>query len=118
MEKELRLLKREDFNKIYKYGKSSANKHFVLYFLPQAKVLNFHVGFSVSKKLGNAVVRNRIRRMLKEIIRLHKKGFKKKTSFIVVVRNQASGLSYHDMEKSIIHLFQKSSHYFKYLDLP
>ena len=73
MEKQYRLAKREDFNKVYRYGKSMANQQFVLYYLPQPKAEEFRFGVSVSKKIGNAVVRIGLRRMMKEIIRLKKK---------------------------------------------
>lgn len=72
MEKEYRLAKREDFNKIYRYGKSMANHQFVLYYLPQPKLENFRLGISVSKS-GERGCSNRLRRMVKEIIRLKRK---------------------------------------------
>lgn len=113
MEKELRLLKRDEFNKIYRHGKSSANKYFVVYYLPQPQLTQFRVGFSVSKKYGNAVARNRIRRILKEIFRLHKLHIKSKTSYIIVVRQLASSINYREIEKSIMYLLQKNFLYQK-----
>ncbi len=113
MEKELRLSKRDEFNKVYRYGKSSANKQFVLYYFPQPHLIYFRLGVSVSKKIGNAVTRNRIRRMLKEIIRLNKSNLKLQTAYIFIARQSIADITYQDMEKSVIHLLRKNSLYTK-----
>ena len=114
MEKELRLSKRDEFNKVYRYGKSSANKQFVLYYFPQPHLIYFRLGVSVSKKIGNAVTRNRIRRMLKEIIRLNKSNLKLQTAYIFIARQSIADITYQDMEKSVIHLLRKNSLYTKH----
>lgn len=114
MEKELRLQKRDDFNTIYRFGKSSANKQFVLYYLSRKHLTMFKVGFSVSKKIGNAVIRNRIRRVLKEIIRLNKDHIKINYSYIIIVRTSCSMDSYVDIERSVINLFRKNSLFIKF----
>ncbi|NMB03727.1 MAG: ribonuclease P protein component [Tissierellia bacterium] len=57
-----------EFRRAYSRGRSSLTKHFVLYVVKTKKQQN-QVGFTVSKKVGNAVVRNRIRRRLKEAFR-------------------------------------------------
>lgn len=109
VEKEYRLAKREDFNKIYRYGKSMANHQFVLYYLPQPKLENFRLGISVSKKVGNAVVRNRLRRMVKEIIRLKKESVTPHYDYILLARKPAVDMDYAEMEKSIWHVIRKAS---------
>ena len=57
----LRLKDRNDFRRIYQRGKSVANPLFILYYRPNRQ-LGYRVGFSVSKKVGKAVVRNRVKR--------------------------------------------------------
>ncbi|MDD9270854.1 ribonuclease P protein component [Paenibacillus sp. GCM10023248] len=109
MEKEYRLAKREDFNKIYRYGKSMANHQFVLYYLPQPKLDHFRLGISVSKKVGNAVVRNRLRRMIKEIVRLKKENMAPHYDYILLVRKPAADMEYVELEKSIWHVVRKAS---------
>ncbi|SDO52383.1 ribonuclease P protein component [Paenibacillus sp. yr247] len=109
MEKEYRLAKREDFNKVYRYGKSMANHQFVLYYMPQPKLEHFRLGVSVSKKVGNAVVRNRIRRMIKEIIRLKKDNMTLQYDYILLARKPAAEMEYAEMEKSIWHVIRKAS---------
>ena len=64
-----RLRRRQDFRRIYQRGKALKCHAFVLYFRPAAKGA-VRIGFSVSKKLGKAVERNRVRRKLREAVRL------------------------------------------------
>jgi ribonuclease P protein component len=108
MEKEYRLAKREDFNKIYRYGKSAANHQFVLYYYPQTELGHFRLGISTSKKVGNAVVRNSVRRKLKEIVRLNAERFPSGFDYIVIVRKPAVGMEYAELEKSLFHVFRKA----------
>jgi ribonuclease P protein component len=113
VEKTYRLAKREDFNKVYRYGKSMANHQFVLYYLPQSKLEQFRLGISVSKKVGNAVVRNRLRRMIKEIVRLKKENMTPHYDYVLIARKPAAEMEYADMEKSILHVIRKASLYKK-----
>ena len=113
MNKQYRLAKREDFNKVYRFGKSFANQQLVLYILPRPQRENFRLGVSVSKKIGNAVVRNRLRRVMKEIIRLHKKSIVITADFILIARKPILNLSYTEIENCIIHVLKKASLYKK-----
>lgn len=108
MHKELRLRKKEDFNKVYRYGKSMANRQFVVYYIPQQAADSFRLGVSVSKKIGNAVVRNKLRRRMKEIVRLHADRIKQQTDLVLIARNGVGEMSYQELEKSIIHVLSKS----------
>jgi len=109
MEREYRLAKREDFNKVYRAGKSVANHQFVLYYYKRSGQENFRLGISASKKIGNAVVRNRMRRMIKEIVRLNNNKIVGGYDYIVIVRKPAVTLSYQELEKSVKHVFRKAS---------
>jgi ribonuclease P protein component len=113
LEKKYRLSKRDDYNKVYRYGSSSANKQLVIYFMSQPKIDHFRLGLSVSKKIGNAVTRNRVRRMIKEIARLHKLSIKNQMDYIFIARNPTATISYQELERSVIHLFRKNSLYSK-----
>jgi ribonuclease P protein component len=108
MEKEYRLAKREDFNKIYRYGKSAANHQFVLYYYPQKELGHFRLGISASKKVGNAVVRNSLRRRLKEIARLSADRLPACYDYVLIVRKPAAELEYAELEKSFMHVFRKA----------
>lgn len=109
MHKENRLAKREDFNKVYRMGKSVSNMQFVLYMLPRPQQPQFRLGVSVSKKLGNAVVRNRLRRMMKEIVRLHASSLPGGVDFILIARKPAADLEYREMEKCILHVLKRGA---------
>lgn len=109
MEKKNRLTKREYFDKVYRHGKSAANHQFVLYYKVQHGQESFRLGVSVSKKLGNAVVRNRIRRMLKEIVRLNAARIPGGYDFIIIARKPAAEMSYQEMEKSVLHVLKRAS---------
>ncbi|MCR8643007.1 ribonuclease P protein component [Paenibacillus sp. N1-5-1-14] len=109
MEKAYRLAKREDFGKVYRHGKSVANHQFVLYYFSRPRQENFRLGISASKKIGNAVVRNRMRRCIKEVIRLNKELLTNGYDYIVIVRKPAAEMSYQELEKSIKHVIRKAS---------
>jgi ribonuclease P protein component len=109
VEKNNRLTKRQYFDKVYRGGKSVANHQFVLYSHARPHMSTFRLGISVSKKLGNAVVRNRIRRMVKEIVRLNAQRIPAGYDLILIARKPVVGLAYADMEKSILHVFKRAS---------
>ncbi len=108
MQKEYRLKNKREFAIVYKYGKSVANHQFVLYFLKQTKSEHFRLGISTSKKIGNAVIRNRMRRIVKEIFKNNKENQFQTYDYIVIVRRPAVDRSYSELEKSIFHLFRKA----------
>jgi ribonuclease P protein component len=109
VQQQYRLAKREDFNKVYRHGKSAANMQYVIYYKPNAQVEQFRMGVSASKKLGNAVVRNRLRRIIKEIIRHHAEQIVPHHDLIVIVRKPAVELDYHAAEKSLLHVLKRAS---------
>jgi ribonuclease P protein component len=109
VQKELRLKKREDFSRIYRTGKSVANFQFVLYYKEQLLRPHFRLGISTSKKVGNAVVRNRLRRTIKEIWRLHADEILPNYDYIIIVRKAAVDMDYQQMEKSMLHVIKKGS---------
>ncbi len=108
MRRKLRLRNREDFSRIYRGGKSFANGQFVVYWLRQRLADPFRVGVSASKKIGNAVVRNRMRRMVKEIVRHHEARIVPHTDFILIVRKPATTMTLKEMERSIVHVLKKA----------
>lgn len=109
VQKAYRLTDRSDFSKVYKYGKSTANRQFVLYVYKNAHVEHFRLGISVSKKIGKAVVRNRMRRLIKEIVRQHAPRIREHHDLVIVVRKAALDLSFDEMNRSIIHVLKRAS---------
>ncbi len=91
------------FTDVYKNGRSKANKYLIMYIKENDTEKN-RFGISVSKKVGNSVVRHRIKRLLKESYRLHEGMFNNGLDIAVVVRGGASGISYREMESALLHL--------------
>ncbi|MFC4812615.1 ribonuclease P protein component [Paenibacillus sp. GCM10023250] len=108
MQRKLRLRNREDFSRIYRNGKSFANSQFVVYWSKQHKAEPFRLGVSASKKIGNAVVRNRMRRLVKEIVRQQRERIVEQLDFIVIVRKPAVGLGMKELEKSMLHVLKRA----------
>ncbi len=108
MHRKLRLRKREDFNTVYRYGKSFANSQFVVYWRKRAPNGAFRLGVSASSKLGGAVVRNRLRRMIKEIVRLNAAKLQEDIDLVLIVRKPALSMAYKEMEGSILHVLRKA----------
>ena len=92
-----------DFKNVYSSGKSYANKYLVMYVLENGTNTN-RLGISVSKKVGNSVVRHRLTRLIREGYRLQESRFQKGLDIVVVCRASANGKSYLDLESALIHL--------------
>jgi len=101
-----RLKKRKDFKKVYAKGKTSANKYLVAYVLNNNHN-TIRIGFSVSKKIGNAVERNKIKRVLREICRLNIHKFISGIDVIFIARSKIKGISYSKVEKELLKLADK-----------
>lgn len=97
------LKKTKDFQKVYHQGLSYANKYLVMYVLPNGTQKN-RVGISVSKKVGNSVIRHHITRLIRESYRLHEDMFNSGLDLVIVSRVAAREISYHQMESALLHL--------------
>ncbi|KAA1039513.1 ribonuclease P protein component [Macrococcus equipercicus] len=105
MEKNYRIKKNEDFQTIYKRGKSVANRQFIVYRYDAYQLEHFRLGISVSKKLGNAVVRNRIKRSIRESFTKHKHDIVP-ADFIVIARKPANDMSVEEINSSLEHVMK------------
>ena len=90
------------FRRLYRRGASAANRYLVLYCRRNGRKDN-RVGLTVSAKLGHAVVRNRVRRRLRELYRLHKAELLPGYDLIVVARVRAVDMPYAKLEKQYLH---------------
>ena len=92
-----------EFGQVYQNGKSFANKYLIMYVYRNE--LNYNrVGISVSKKVGNSVIRHRVTRLVRESYRLNEDKIKTGMDIIVVARPLAKGKGYKDIESAMTHL--------------
>ena len=97
------LKKNRDFQLLYKEGKSRANRYLVLYVKENGMEKN-RFGVSVSKKVGNSVVRHRITRLIRESYRLHEDMFNSGLDMAVIARASAKGRSMNEICSALLHL--------------
>ena len=97
------LKKNRDFQLLYKEGKSRANRYLVLYVKENGLEKN-RLGVSVSKKVGNSVVRHRITRLIRESYRLHEDMFNSGLDMVVIARVSAKDREMREIESALLHL--------------
>lgn len=97
------LKKNKDFQRVYRKGRSYANKLLVMYVLKNDSECN-RLGISVSKKVGNSVVRHHVTRLIRESYRLQEEVFNSGLDIVVVARSGAKESTYHEIEKALLHL--------------
>ena len=97
------LRKNRQFQEVYKKGVSRANRYLVMYVLENHQDENL-LGISVSKKVGNSVVRHRVKRLVKESYRLHEDIFNSGLNIVITARASAASISFEQMESAVLHL--------------
>jgi ribonuclease P protein component len=97
------LKKNKDFQVVYRRGKSYANRYLVMYVYPNGTERN-RLGISVSKKVGNSVVRHHLTRLVRESYRLQEDRFHRGWDIVVIARTTAKDISYHETEQALLHL--------------
>ena len=108
MEKKYRLRKNLEFKRVYSGGKNYWNRNLTLY-IKKNNMEETRLGITITKKIGNAVVRNRIKRRIKEIYR--KKFFRIKSGYdlIFIPKKNVVDISYKELESAIIHILKLSN---------
>jgi ribonuclease P protein component len=114
-----RLARSEDFLRAYRGGRSVANKYLVLYYFERSgteavrAVDGPRVGYSVSKRLGNAVDRNRVKRALREAFRANRQSVGGNWDLVFVARMPTVGLLENDGQRAVegkmMEVLQKAS---------
>lgn len=97
------LKKNIQFQNVYQNGTSKANKYLVMYVIKNELNIN-RLGISVSKKVGNSVVRHRLTRLIRESYRLNANKFNSGLDLVVVARKTAKDKNYKDIESALMHL--------------
>ena len=108
MEKDKRLRSNGDFRSVYKKGDGYFNRNFT-FIVKKNNLPGSRVGFSITKKFGNAVTRNKMKRRLKEIFRLNFDSLIQGYDIVVIPKQNTKELSYEELEKSCMHLIRKIS---------
>lgn len=107
MKKEYRVKDNKEFQIIFKKGKSFANRQLVIYYMEKENQSHFRIGLSVGKKIGNAVVRNRIKRYLRQAFHELEKDILPTYDMIIIARQPTKDMSFFEMKKSLTHLLSK-----------
>ncbi len=99
------LKKNDEFREIYRTGKSYANKYLIMYVRKNETEIN-RIGISVSKKVGNSVIRHRITRLIRESYRLSEDSFLSGLDIVVVARVGAREKNFSEIESALLHLMK------------
>lgn len=97
------LKKNRDFQSVYKNGISYGNKYLVMY-IKENQINKNRLGISVSKKVGNSIVRHRLIRLIRESYRLQEEKFRCGIDLVVIARVSAKEKGYKEIESALLHL--------------
>ena len=103
-----KIRKNIEFLNVYRHGKSYANKYLVMYVLSN-KLDENRFGITVSKKVGNSVVRHRITRLIRECIRLQESNILTEYDIVIVARKAAKDKKYRDIESAFLNLCKRQN---------
>lgn len=95
-----------EFRRLYSRGKSATSATLVCYTRPNRLGVR-RLGITASTKLGHAVVRNRVRRRIREIYRLHQEDLRDGADLVVVARGLATQVSYQRLDRDFCRLAKK-----------
>lgn len=107
MRKEDRLVKPADFKNVFEAKKSWADRYLVLYSLPRPGS-NWRVGISVSKKVAGSVGRNRLKRLVREVVRLNRHRISPGHHLVVILRVAAKDIGFAQVQKSLLGLIGRA----------
>ncbi|MFE8704075.1 ribonuclease P protein component [Cytobacillus sp. FJAT-54145] len=106
MKKEFRVKKNKEIQDIFKNGKSFANRQFVVYALKKPGQAHFRIALSVSKKLGNAVTRNQIKRYLRQVFLELEEDVYNDYDYVIIARKPAADMGFHEIKGSVSHVLK------------
>ncbi len=102
-----RITRKVEYQAIYSKGKSVSTTGLRVYGLAQTSELKPKLGISISKKVGKATVRNRLKRYFREIFRLHQYDIKLGSQIVIVAKPECVALTYQELEQRIMQVLEK-----------
>ena len=105
LKRKFRLRSKSGFQAIFENGENYSVKHVAIYILKGPKKF----GFIASKKVGNSVQRNRARRLMREVVRLHMSEIRNDIQIIFIARVRIRAVSYMEVEKSMINMLKRAN---------
>ncbi len=108
MKKAYRIKKNKEFQQVFQHGQSFANRQLVLYYLRKKDQAHFRIGLSVSKKIGPAVVRNQVKRYLRQAFHELEEEIKFPCDFVIIARKPTKQMEFHEIKKSLTHVLSRS----------
>ncbi|PLS15792.1 ribonuclease P protein component [Bacillus sp. M6-12] len=106
MKKKLRIKKNDEFQLVFQKGESFANRQFVIYILDKPEQDHFRIGLSISKKIGNAVMRNQIKRYIRQTFLELMDDVKIGRDFVIIARKPAAEMDFFQVKNSLIHVLK------------
>jgi ribonuclease P protein component len=100
------LLKHSDFERVYREGQRHFARHLTVFYLPSPGQECARIGFTVSRAMGGAVQRNRIRRRLREAARLHRAELQAKVDVVVNAKRSLLQVNFQQLSDELAHAFQ------------
>ncbi|HKS74729.1 MAG TPA: ribonuclease P protein component [Terriglobales bacterium] len=106
LSRQLRLLRHADFERVYKQGRRHFATHMTVFYLRRDGDSNLRVGFTVGRALGGAVERNRMKRRLREAVRLHRPLALMGVDVVINPKKSLLTAGFADIESEITRAFQ------------
>ncbi len=104
-----RLTHRSQYERVKREGVTGRGEHLLLTVLPLENCGSWRAGFVTTRRLGGAVVRNRVRRYLREIVRRHQHELREGFWFVLVARHEATTATYSVLEHELLRLARRAS---------
>ncbi len=107
MKKIFRIKDNDEFQHVFKHGKSFANRQLVIYYIKKSEQQHFRIGVSVGKKIGNAVMRNQIKRYLRQAFHELDEKVLPTYDIVIIARQPTRKMNFHEVKKSLLHLLSR-----------
>ncbi|QAS52861.1 ribonuclease P protein component [Halobacillus litoralis] len=108
MKKAYRIKKNEEFQKVFQGGQSFANRQLVLYYMEKEDQSHFRIGLSVSKKIGPAVLRNQVKRYLRQAFHELEDHIQPRYDLVIIARKPTNQMGFHEIKRSLHHVLSRS----------